>query len=88
MDPGDEELTTFRTGYGNYKYKGLPPGLSNGPATFHRFVTPIFLLLLDEFLAGFTDDLLIHGDNDGSTGYPCEAGPAATTRGWFAGGYT
>lgn len=38
MTPGDEELTTFRTRYGAYKYKVLPFGLSNGPSTFQLFI--------------------------------------------------
>ena len=33
MDPDSEDLTTFRTRYGTYKYKVLPFGLTNGPAT-------------------------------------------------------
>jgi hypothetical protein len=31
-----EELATFRTRYGVFKYKVLPFGLTNGPATFQR----------------------------------------------------
>jgi len=34
MDPASEELTTFRTRYGQYKCKVLPFGLTNGPATY------------------------------------------------------
>jgi hypothetical protein len=34
VDPDSEELTTFRTRYGSYKYKVLPFGLTNGPATY------------------------------------------------------
>ena len=29
-----KDLTTFKTRYGAYKYKVLPFGLTNGPATF------------------------------------------------------
>ena len=64
MDPADEDLTTFRTRYGNYKYKVLPFGLSNGPATFQRFINSIFLDYTDRFLTGFIDDLLIYSDNE------------------------
>jgi hypothetical protein len=34
VDPGSEELTTFRTRYNSYKYKILFFGLTNGPATY------------------------------------------------------
>lgn len=34
IHPDSEELTTFRTCYGAYKYKVLPFGLTNGPATY------------------------------------------------------
>jgi hypothetical protein len=30
----DEDLTTFKTRFGSYKYKVLPFGLTNGPVTF------------------------------------------------------
>ena len=63
MDPADEDLTTFRTRYSNYKYKVLPFRLSNRPATFQRFINSIFLDYTDRFLTGFIDDLLIYSDN-------------------------
>ena len=34
MDPDSEELTTFRTRYGTYKYKVLPFRLINNPSTY------------------------------------------------------
>jgi len=34
IDPALEDLTTFRTRYGSFKYKVLPFGLTNRPATF------------------------------------------------------
>lgn len=34
MDPESEDLTTFMTGMGRYKYRVLPFGLMNGPSTF------------------------------------------------------
>jgi hypothetical protein len=34
VDPDSEELTTFRTCYGNYKYKILFFGLINNPAIY------------------------------------------------------
>ena len=34
IDPGSEEITTFCTRYGLYKYKVLLFGLTNGPITY------------------------------------------------------
>jgi hypothetical protein len=34
IDHEAEDLTTFRTRYGAYKYKVMPFGLTNGPTTF------------------------------------------------------
>ena len=44
-----EDLTTFRTRYGSYKYKVLPFGLCNGPATFQRYINTVLGDLLDDF---------------------------------------
>ena len=44
-----EELTTFRTRYGVFKYQVLPFGLTNGPATFQRFINDILMEYLDDF---------------------------------------
>jgi hypothetical protein len=34
INPGSEEITTFRTRFGQYKYQVLPFGLTGGPSTF------------------------------------------------------
>ena len=34
----EEDLTTFNTRFGAYKYLVLPFSLCNGPATFQRFI--------------------------------------------------
>ena len=60
MDPESEHLTTFRTRYGNFQYKVLPFGLTNGPATFQRYINHIFADVLDDFLTAYLDDLLIY----------------------------
>ena len=60
MDSNSEDLTTFRTRYGAYKYKVLPFGLTNGPATFQRYINDIFLDSLDDFLTVYLDDILIY----------------------------
>jgi len=64
IHPDSEELTTFRCRYGAYKYKVLPFGLTNGPATFQRYINDIFFDYLDDFLTAYLDDLLIYSDNE------------------------
>jgi transposase InsO family protein len=64
MDPGSEDLTTFRTRYGQFRYKVLPFGLTNGPATFQRFINSQVFEYLDEFVTAFVDDLIIYSDNE------------------------
>ena len=59
-----EDLTTFRTRYGTYKYWVVPFGLTNGPAAFQHFVNEVFMDFLDDFLTAFIDDLLIYSENE------------------------
>lgn len=42
----------------------MPFGLTNGPATFQRFVNSTFMDCLDQYLTAFIDDLLIYSDNE------------------------
>jgi hypothetical protein len=60
IDPDSQDLTTFRTRYGMYKYKVVPFGLSNGPAVFQRYVNSTFFDYLNKFMIVFMDDLLIY----------------------------
>jgi hypothetical protein len=60
MTQDSEDFTTFRTRYGTYKYKVLPFGLTNGPATFQRFINDILLEHLDDFCSAYMDDILIY----------------------------
>jgi hypothetical protein len=64
MDPNSEDLTTFRTRYGQFKYRVMPFGVSNGPAIFQRFINNILLDCLDQFVTAFVDDLLIYSQNE------------------------
>jgi hypothetical protein len=64
MDPDSEELTTFRTRYGAYKCKVLPFGLTNGPATYQRYMNDILFDYLDVFCTAYLDDILIYSENE------------------------
>ena len=64
IHPDSEDLTTFRTRYGSYKYRVVPFGLTNGPATFQRFINDSFMDCLDDFLTAYLDDLLIYSENE------------------------
>ena len=63
MDSGLEDLTTFQTHYGMFKYRVMPFGLTNGPSTFQQFVNNMFMDYLDVFLTAYMDDLLIYSTN-------------------------
>jgi transposase InsO family protein len=62
MDPKSEEMTTFRTRYGMYKCKVLPFGLSNGPATYQRYMNDVLIDYLDDFCTAYLDDILIYSE--------------------------
>jgi transposase InsO family protein len=64
MDPASEDLTTFRTRYGCYKYKVVPFGLTNGPATYQRYMNDVLFEYLDDFCTAYLDDILIYSENE------------------------
>ena len=64
MDPDSEELTTFRTRYGSYKCKVLPFGLTNGPATYQRYMNDVLFDYLDDFCTAYLDDILIYSNDE------------------------
>lgn len=64
MHPDSEELTTFRTRYGSYRCKVLPFGLTNGPATYQRYMNDVLFDYLDNFCTAYLDDILIYSDNE------------------------
>lgn len=63
IHPDFEELTTFRTCYGTYKYKVLPFGLTNGPATFQMYIKELLIDILDVCCTAYIDDILIHSED-------------------------
>ena len=64
MHPDSEDLTTFRTRYGAYKCKVLPFGLTNGPATYQRYMNNVLFNYLDAFCTAYLDDILIYSENE------------------------
>jgi Reverse transcriptase (RNA-dependent DNA polymerase) len=60
MDPDSEKLTMFHICYGVYKYKVLWEGLTNGPATYQRYMNDILFNYLDDFCTAYLDNILIY----------------------------
>jgi len=57
---GDEWKTGFRTRYGQYKYKVMPFGLVNAPATFKHMMKNILREFLDQGVVVYLNDILIY----------------------------
>lgn len=60
----DEDLTTFRTKYGTYKYLVMCFGLTNGPFTFQNFMNNTLMEFLDDFVVAYLNDILIYSENE------------------------
>jgi hypothetical protein len=60
IDTDSEDLTTFRTRYGSFKYKVIPFGVTNRPATFQRYINIVLSEYLDDFATAYVDDILIY----------------------------
>ncbi|KAI0992079.1 hypothetical protein K3495_g16107, partial [Podosphaera aphanis] len=63
MHVDSEELTTFRTRYGAYKYRVLPFRLTNGLATYQRYMNEILFEYLDVFCTVYLDDIIIYSES-------------------------
>jgi len=64
MDPKSKDLITFWTRYRSYKYRVLPFGLTNGPATYQRYINNVLFDYLDDFYTAYLNDILIYSDNE------------------------
>ena len=60
MHPDSEDLTTFITALGSYKYHVLPFGLTNGPSTFQQYINDVLWDFLNDFCQAYLDDILIY----------------------------
>jgi hypothetical protein len=60
MHPDSEELTTFVTSMGAYKYRVMPFGLTNGPASYQHYMNDTLLPYLNDFAQAYIDDIIIY----------------------------
>ena len=63
LSPESEDLTTFCTRYGTYKYQVVPFSLTNRLAAFQCFINETLMDYLDDFVTAFVDNLLIYSQN-------------------------
>ena len=63
MAIASEDLTTFSSRFGAYKYKVLPFGLSGGPASWQHYINDVLFDYLDKFCTAYLDDILIYSKN-------------------------
>ena len=63
IHPHDQEKTTFTCPFGTFKFRRMPFGLCNAPATFQRCMTAIFSDFLGDSLEVFMDDFSVFGDD-------------------------
>ena len=63
MDPKLEDLTTFQTHYGIYKYKILFFRLTNGLATYQRYINNILFNYFNNFYTAYLDNIIIYFKN-------------------------
>jgi len=63
MDPRSKDLTTFRIRYGTYKYKVLPFGLTNGPATYQQYINDVLFNYLNDFYTAYLNNIIIYSKN-------------------------
>jgi len=59
IDLESKELTTFRTRYRTFKAYVVPFRLTNGPATYQRYINDVLFNYLDDFCTTYVDDILI-----------------------------
>ena len=63
MAAKSEDLTTFASRFGAYKWKGMPFGLCGGPASWQRFINDVLWEHLNKFCTAHLDDIQIYSTN-------------------------
>ena len=64
MHPKSKDLIMFYTCYGSYKCKVLPFKLTNGPATYQKYMNNMLFNYLNDFCTAYLDDILIYSENE------------------------
>lgn len=62
MHQDSENLTTFATRYGTYKFRVMPFGLCGGPGSYQQWMNDNFMDLAD-FMSIYLDDILVFSKN-------------------------
>ena len=60
MSEDSEELITFLTRFGTFKYLVMPFGLCNGPSSWQHFINDTLFDFLHSFVQAYLDDILIY----------------------------
>ena len=60
MSEDSEELTTFLTRFGAFKYLVMPFGLCNGPASWQHLINDTLFDFLHRFVQAYLDDILVY----------------------------
>ena len=60
MSEDSEELTTFLTRFGAFKYLVMPFGLCNGPASWQHLINDTLFDFLHRFVQAYLDNILIY----------------------------
>jgi hypothetical protein len=63
MDSEFEEITTFWTRFGQYKYQVLLFEFTGGPSIFQRYINSVLFPYLNEFCTAYVNDILIFSEN-------------------------
>ena len=58
-----EDLTTFASRFGAFKWKLLPFGLTGGPASWQWFINDMLWKYLNKFCIAYLDNILIYSSN-------------------------
>jgi hypothetical protein len=72
---GREYLLAFRTSRGMYEFTRMPFGVTNGPATFQRFIDQA-LFPHHAYALAYLDDILVHAETEAE----CQQRSEAVTR--------
>jgi hypothetical protein len=60
MDPDSMDKTTFNSKYGSYRFRVMPFGVCNGPATFQRLMDEVFRDMKFKCVCVYFDDVFIY----------------------------